>query len=227
MFFRSKNEKERAEPVPSTVQPAKLEPPPEKVAGPPTHAGAPNAGTTRGVAAAANADRALPPEELKKRAEISQQLAATIGEIVGLMIRSPRHHNRTVSDLRWLVLPPVRTGQCALVQAQSKANGLTAPVAAVLWASVSAEVDKRLSEKLDEPVRLAPREWKSGDILWLVDAIGDDRAIAAVVQRLRVKEWKDKPVKARVTAENGEVRVRLIEPRAASNGATGPQQPAG
>jgi hypothetical protein len=37
-------------------------------------------------------------------------------------------------------------------------------------------VDKRLSENLTAPIRLRPDEWKSGDILWLVDAIGDGAA---------------------------------------------------
>jgi hemolysin-activating ACP:hemolysin acyltransferase len=165
------------------------------------------------------AEKPLPPEELKKRAEASQRLSATVGELVGLMIRSPRHRDRKLSDLRWLVLPAVRAGQFALMQAQSKSQGFTAPVAAVLWARVSAEVDKRLSENLGEPIRLGPREWRSGDILWLIDAIGDERAVAALVQRLRAKEWKGKPVKARMTDAKGEVKVRLIEPQAANGAA--------
>jgi cytolysin-activating lysine-acyltransferase len=104
------------------------------------------------------------------------------------------------------------------MEAQSRSNGHVAPVAAVLWASVSTEVDKRLSEKLDEPIRLAPREWRSGDILWLVDAIGDDRAIAELVRRLRVREWKGNAVKARVTDVSGQVEVRLFEPQTAAKG---------
>jgi hemolysin-activating ACP:hemolysin acyltransferase len=91
------------------------------------------------------------------------------------MLRSPRHCDQKLSDLRWLLVPPLRAGQYALLQAQSKSHGFTAAVAAVLWAKVSADVDKRLTEKLDTPIRLGPREWKSGDIFWLIEAIGDDR----------------------------------------------------
>jgi hemolysin-activating ACP:hemolysin acyltransferase len=216
MFFRSKKEsaKDGKEPLPSPA-PAM----PSEVAGaPPAEAAEP---TTPASAAAPATDGAKPlaPDELKKRAEVSQRLAAAVGEIVGLMMRSPRHRDHKLADLRWLILPAVRTGQYAMVQTQSKSNGFTAPVAAVLWARVSAEIDKRLSEKLDEPLRLGPREWRSGDTLWLIETIGDDRAVAALVHRLRDGEWKGRSVKARVSDASGQVKVRLIEPQAASNGA--------
>jgi len=161
----------------------------------------------------------MPDEELKKRAEVWQRLATTRGELVALMLRSPRHRDEQLSDLSWLMFPPLRTSQYALIRAQSKAHGTTSPIAAVFWATVSSEVDKRLSEKLDEPIRLAPAEWKSGDILWLVEAVGHARGIAALVQRLRAREWKDKPVKARVKGANGGVEVSVTEPQAASEGA--------
>jgi cytolysin-activating lysine-acyltransferase len=216
MFFRSKTGKESAKPAPSPAPVDKPETPPAEAAA--------AKGTGHPVSAAPAADKSLPPEELKKRAEVSQRLATAVGEIVTLMVRSPRHRDHKLSDLRWRVLPAVRTGQYALIQAQSKAHGLVAPVAAVLWARVSADVDKRLSEQLEQPIRLGPKEWKSGDILWLVDAIGDDRGIAALVQRLRGTEWKDRPVKARVTDAEGQVRVRLIEPQAMPNGAAARSQ---
>jgi hemolysin-activating ACP:hemolysin acyltransferase len=197
MFFRSKREngKDSSQPVPPTP------------------------GKALTTAPATRAAKPLAPEELKQRAETSQRLAAMLGGIVGLMLRSPRHRDRKLSDLRWLVLPAIRTGQLAVVSAQSKAHGYSAPIASVLWASVSAEVDKRLSENLDAPMRLGPREWKSGDILWLVEAIGDERAVSALVQRLHAKDWKGRCAKARVKDAKGQVKIRLFEAQAASNGA--------
>jgi hemolysin-activating ACP:hemolysin acyltransferase len=152
MFFRSKNGKESAQPASKPAQSKATAAPPAKAV------------SDQGPAVAQSppAEKPLPPEELKKRAEASQRLSATVGELVGLMIRSPRHRDRKLSDLRWLVLPAVRAGQYALMQAQSKSRGFTAPVAAVLWARVSAEVDKRLSENLAEPVRLGPRDGGAG-----------------------------------------------------------------
>jgi cytolysin-activating lysine-acyltransferase len=219
MFFHSRNGKESADPAAAPLRQDARQPP-DKAAPPPAVAvAATTIDGTPPTATARAADELLPPEELKKRAEVSQRLAATMGRIVRLMSRSPRHRDHKLADVEWLALPAVRTGQCALIEAQSKAHGHVAPVAAVLWARVSAEVDKRLSDKLDGPIRLAPGEWRSGDILWLVDAIGDDRAIAGLVQDLWAREWKGKPVKARLADASGQVKVRLIGPQAAPSGA--------
>lgn len=154
----------------------------------------------------------LPPEELERRKQASRQMAATVGDITGLLAMSPRHQDHKLSDLRWLVLPAVRTGQYAVTDVQSTSRGYTFPAAMVLWASVSAEVDKRLSQDLQTPIRLSPREWKSGNILWLVDAVGEDKVVASMVKRLRQNEWKGRPLKARVVGANGETRVKVIEP---------------
>jgi hemolysin-activating ACP:hemolysin acyltransferase len=215
MFFRSKkdNGKDARQPLPATLKSDKA------AATPPSEASGRKGGAPSTAAPVAVEAKSLAPEELKARAEASQRLAATIGEIVGLMLRSPRHRDHKISDLRWLVLPAVRAGQYALMQAQSKSHGFTTPVAAVLWARVSADVDKRLEEKLDEPIRLGPREWRSGDIFWLVEAIGDNHTIAALVRRLRDSDWKGKSVKARVSDAKGQVKVRLIQTQAAANGA--------
>jgi cytolysin-activating lysine-acyltransferase len=205
MLFRSKGGKQ-----PSQASPAA---PAEAVPQPP----APVASDIAVPAAAQppTAEKALPPEELKRRAEIAQRAATAVGELFTLMLRSPRHRDQKLADLGRQVLPAVRTGQYALLQAQSKTHGLVAPVAAVLWASVSAEVDGRLSAKLNEPIRLGPKEWKGGDILWIVEAVGDERALAALVRRLRNNEWKGRRVKARVSDVKGEVRLHLIEPEGA------------
>ena len=155
----------------------------------------------------------LAPEELKKRAEASKRVAATMGEIIGLMARSPRHRDYKLADVRWLVVPAVRTGQYSLATAQSKSQGYTAPVAAVLWASVSAEVDKRIANDLSVPIRLAPREWNSGDILWIIDTVGDNRMVGEVVRRLQEAKLKGKIIKARVLDAQKQAQIRTIEPR--------------
>jgi hypothetical protein len=54
----------------------------------------------------------------------------------------------------------------------SAAVGIVVPVGVALWASVSTDVDQRLSD-LSAPWRLQPDEWCSGDTLWLVELVGD------------------------------------------------------
>src|SRR5262245_33279439 len=87
MFFRSKREKGKDHSPPAPVSLAST------------------AAAAAPAKAAPAAARPLAPEELKKRAEVRRRLAASLGDIVSLMIRSSRHKDRKLSELRWLVLP--------------------------------------------------------------------------------------------------------------------------
>lgn len=69
----------------------------------------------------------LDESEARKRAALSKRLDASFGQFVVLMMRSPHYRHHTLSDLEWLVTPPLLAGQFAVAEAQSKANGFTAP----------------------------------------------------------------------------------------------------
>lgn len=153
----------------------------------------------------------LDPEEAKRRAAFSRQISASFGEIVSVLMRSPSHKFHSLSDLEWLVIPAVVTGQFRVAEAASKENGFTAPVAVVLWASVSAEVDQRLAQSLEQPMRLKPNEWRSGNIVWLVEAVGDNRAVMAVLQRLKQHELKDQMVRMRIRGKDGKPAIGRLE----------------
>ena len=63
------------------------------------------------------------------------------------------------------------TNQVTTVRGKLKdQNGLTIPLGLALWAHVSDEVDKKLEtqQQTNIPFRLAPHEWKSGKIPWLL-----------------------------------------------------------
>ena len=129
--------------------------------------------TSNGKAAPATAPAAAPglapmSEESRKRAAAALQLSAAFAQVVTVLMRSPQHKHLALADLEWLVFPPLTTGQFAIANVQAKEGGASMPAALVLWASVSADVDKKLSENVSGPMRLRPDEWKSGDILWLV-----------------------------------------------------------
>jgi hemolysin-activating ACP:hemolysin acyltransferase len=210
MFFRPKNGKDGDKPEPS----------PDKTAAPPAQAAIPGKGTAPAITAVSSGeDRTLRLEVLERRAEAAQREAAAIGQIVTLMIGSQPYKDRKLSDLRVTVLPAIRTGQYAVASGQSRSKGYARSLAAVLWACVSPEVDKRLSDP-KSPARLNLTEWKCGDILWLVETIGDDRAIQALIQRLRANQWKGKSVKLRTTDAKGQVTIRTIEPPPEPNGTT-------
>ena len=158
----------------------------------------------------AAAVRALSEQELKRRTVLMRRRSAALGEIVSVLMRSESTKHHMLSELEWLVVPAVLTGQYLLAEAQSSSNGLTAPVGVVLWASVSADVDRRLSSPPAKAPRLKPSEWKSGDILWVVEAAGDTRLVGAMIKRLAKREWQGKPVKIWGRGKDGKAALRTL-----------------
>lgn len=96
-----------------------------------------------------------------------------LAQIVRLMLQSPNHRHFSLSDLEWMVLPALSLGQLAMAETKPDQSGMRQPLAVLFWAAVSPEIDKRMSAQLEAPIRLRPDEWKSGDILWITDMIGD------------------------------------------------------
>ncbi len=152
----------------------------------------------------------LTAEERARRGRVSKQLIGTFSEIVSLVMRTKVWRERPIRDLEELILPPLLSGQFSIAEAQSKANGLVSPVAVVLWARVSADVDQRLASQLDQPLRLAPAEWTSGDILWVVEAIGEPKVLREMLKRLAAKDWAGKAVKMRAKGKDGLAAVAVL-----------------
>ncbi len=177
-----------------------------------TQAPAPAAAKSSAVPSPApRAGTVLNDEEVKKRAIAAKQVAASFGEIVMLLMRSPTEKFHSLQDLEWLIAPALVRGQFALADAQSKETGVVMPVGAVLWALVSAEVDKRLTEKTEEPIRLLPDEWRSGDIPWIILTAGDSKVVGGLLQQMTKAMFKEKPAKIRVKGQDGKVVVGRLE----------------
>ncbi len=138
--------------------------------------------------------------ELRRQVAKSKQRYASFGEITSVLMRIPQLKEKPISTLEALVVPAVATGQFMIAETQAKEDGSITPVAAILWASVSDEVDGRLSARSDGPVTLAPKEWESGDIPWLILAVGDKRLVEALTQKAQETALKGRPLKSRVAA---------------------------
>ncbi len=126
--------------------------------------------------------------------EVSRGIAVAYGEIVALLARSPKYRHLTLADLEWLVLPPLLSNQFRVVSAQVKGQaGFQLPLGVAFWAFVSPEVAAKLeAQKKDGAVfRLAPPEWKSGDIPWLLDIVAPPEAAKAMYRQLRETVFKD------------------------------------
>jgi len=191
-----KAEPPKAQPEPPKAQ---AEPPKPKVA-------------EKAVAkpAQATTEKELSSADMQKRREVSARLLMRFGEVVSVMMRAQQFRDLPLKHLQELVVPPLMLGQFLVAEAQSKAQGFVTPVAAALWARVSKEVDQRLSQDLDKPLQLAPKDWNSGDIGWLIVLVGNIQALAPLLKQLQDTTFKGRPVKMRSRGKDGKRVVTTI-----------------
>jgi len=167
----------------------------------------------------------LPPGFTKQQmgGALSKLLSASVGDIVAVFSRSPAHKHFAFGDLDWMVLPAVVSGQFYVAEAEHKEAGFRAPVACVLWASVSEEVDRRLETEAGRRIRVRPDEWTSGQQLWIVDVAGEPRMVQGVLKHLMEQVFKDRSVKLVVRDASGATKVETLQglARAAAIAAVG------
>lgn len=136
------------------------------------------------------------------------RFALSFAQIIAVLMRDQSLKNLRIADLEWLVLPPVMAGQWRFAQSpvqspaaqpgQETQGGMLVPVAVALWARVSPEIDKRLSENANQPTMLKPNEWVSGDNLWMIATAGEPRVVPTFLKKLAETEFQGKTVKIRV-----------------------------
>jgi hemolysin-activating ACP:hemolysin acyltransferase len=173
-------------------------------AGPATPNGAPQAVGSSAPPLATNVRR--------RAAAMHNSMALT--QIIGVLMRSQHFRQYTLGDLEWLVIPPVMAGQYRIGEVKTKKEGATLPVAVLLWAKVSPEVDQRLAQSDSPTLRLRPEDWTSGDILWLTHAAGEPRFVRHLLKQISETAFKGLEVKTRARGEDGKVVVQLLPTQA-------------
>lgn len=143
----------------------------------------------------------------------SRMVAANFGNIVTVLMQSPGHKERKLSDLRDIVLPALINNQFRVAEAHKRGSGHTIPVGIILWARVSDEVDQRLSDVEQVDVNLSADDWVSGEQLWIMEIVGEQRFIASMLKDLQQKDFKGKTVKYRQQTENG-IKVSSLDVQA-------------
>jgi len=151
-----------------------------------------------------------------------QASASALADLTILAIRHPVFRNYAIADIDWLIIPPLLTGNFAILH-MARPNGSKAPVAAVTWARVSEEVDQRLMENLHRPFRLSPEEYVSGDIYWLAHTFGPPQAVEELIGAVTREAGEDdngnpipagplagKKLKQRVRDESGRLMVASV-----------------
>lgn len=92
------------------------------------------------------------------------------------MLHSPAHKHLFLTDLEWLVIPPLLLRQFRVFRRGGK------PFAYASWAFVSREVEERLKSG---PAKLRPGEWKSGDQALIVDLLAPFGGGEQVVEKIK------------------------------------------
>ena len=97
--------------------------------------------------------------------------------------RAPGYQDMRLKDLEWFLMPAISAGQYMIAETKPSAERRGGVAAILLWARVSLEVDKRLSEIKEKLPRLQPEEWVSGDILRTAVLVGQKAATEALLAK--------------------------------------------
>lgn len=139
---------------------------------------------------ASNGAPEMTPEMMAEIHKIRDTILARLGQAVLSFIGVPRYAHQSVGDLQHFCLAPLMRDRIAIATLEpkdetGKEQGLTAPLLGIaIWASVSEDVDKKIREQAGAgvfPVKLAPEDWASGDIIWLLDVIAPSQKLATRV----------------------------------------------
>ena len=137
-------------------------------------------------------DQPAPAGAAKKTSEV-------LGEITWLMSQSALHKQLFISDLEWLVMTPMLLQQFRLFYDKDK------PIGVLFWATVNEEVEARLAAGTN---RMRPQDWKSGDRLWVVEAIAPFGGAEEMVKDLKAKVFAEREMKVLAMGAKGrEVRI--------------------
>lgn len=123
---------------------------------------------------------------------------AVLGEALWLMQQSQVHRHLFVTDIDWMLVPPVALEQYRLWKNE------TMPVAFASWAFLSEEAEGRMLEGYRN---LTEDDWNSGDRAWLMDILAPFGGQEEAVEELKDKIFGDRPVKSVNVGERGAVQV--------------------
>ncbi len=120
-------------------------------------------------------------DEKQRRIAAARERAALFGDLVYLALQDPVYRNMALSDLEWLILPALETGNFSILNT-NRPDGVAVPIAALTWARVSEDVDRRIEENLHRPFRLAAQDYVSGEIYWLAHTFGPPQALEQLIK---------------------------------------------
>ncbi len=121
-----------------------------------------------------------------------------MGPVIMLYMQSSHRRYQFISDLEWLLLPPLVAGQCKLYMKKEY------PISFISWAFLDESTEKKMFQNGG---KLRPEDWKSGDRLWIIDIVAPFGGVENMLKDIQKKEFP------------GQV-VRLIAPDPKTGGIT-------
>jgi len=152
---------------------------------------------------------------VEPRVGLSRQMDTALGAIVTIYSRSLKHKHFSIAEFERRVMPAISTQQFRVAEVHSQQTGAVTPIAVVLWANVSDELNRRLSAR-EAPPLLMPDHWLSGTNLWIMDTVGPPKAVQALLSELKVTVWADRTIVGQAAFPNGTQKIAafgILEPR--------------
>jgi len=140
---------------------------------------------------------------LQQSLKILKRLPA-MGPVIMLYMQSSHRRFQFISDLEWLLLPPLVSDQCKLYMKKEY------PISFVSWAYLDEAAEKRL---LKNGGKLRPEDWQSGDRLWLIDIVAPFGGVQNMLFDLQKNEFPGRTIRiAAPDPQTGGITARKLSP---------------
>jgi hemolysin-activating ACP:hemolysin acyltransferase len=147
---------------------------------------------------------------LEAHASDSNKYFLIFGRIVSFLATIKQFEGTKIRSIKELVFPAIIQGKAMIVDPPTNSAPTSEPLAVILWASVSKDVDTKLSNCLNGIPKLKINDWNSGDILWIIFCAGDKNVIEASTRHITKIMHKDKSIKIHNKNKDGLWKVESI-----------------
>lgn len=142
-------------------------------------------------------DTAAPKKDAEEAGQRPLDKISAVGHAVWLMSQSALHKHLFVTDIEWLLLPPIAAGQFRLWRKDNM------PLAFASWAFLNEETENRMVEGKG---RIGPGAWTSGDRLWLMDLIAPFGGKEEALKELKTVVFPGRTIKSLQPDKDGAIR---------------------
>jgi hemolysin-activating ACP:hemolysin acyltransferase len=169
-------------------------------------------GKTAGSMVNAPTGKPLSLVEVQDSIDRSRPALIALGEITAVLMQRREFRKMTLPMLEAVATPAITHKQFMILTAHSEPPQASAPVAVILWAMVSPEIDRRLMQSRDSKDALRSNEWKTGDIPWIMVLAGNESGTAMLLDKARRGQFAGKTAKMYAWEAKDKVTVRTFPP---------------